>query len=168
MAVNIYNYINLDAQEFNYSLIRTESAIGFIAFSAGYHLIRTEYRLKCNPHLPLVLLLIAAICYISALPIWLTFALSPILLGVAVNHILEAAKYLQGFLTFTPLRWLGLMSYSIYLWQQIFYKLYYALPGQKITGFFLSIAVGAASFYVLENPLRNYINKRWCPKPRFR
>ena len=167
-VINTYNYINMRVEAFNYSLIRTESAIGFIAFSASYNLMRSELQLKCNPHLPLLLLVLAAVCYLAVLPIWLMFVLSPVLLGVAVNHILDAAKYFQMLLRFAPLRWFGVLSYSIYLWQQIFYKLTYALPGHGFTGFLLSIVVGAGSFHFVENPLRTYINQRWCPNPNFR
>lgn len=167
VGMNFYNYAMLPAKEFEFSLIRTESAIGFIAFSAGYNLIRKERSISVHPLLPLVFLLIAFACYLEVAPIWLTFSLCPILLGVAVNHLVESAKPLQSFLMLAPLRWLGVLSYSIYLWQQIFYKLFYALPGEELTGFVLSIVVGAGSFYLFENPVRRYINRRWSTSPQY-
>jgi len=154
VVVNFSNYFNLSALDFEYSLIRTESAIGFIAFSAAYNLFRIKYSIQIHPQLPLLLLVLALACYVRAAPIWLTFVVSPVFLGVAVNHLVDAAKSMQRLLMFKPLRWLGILSYSIYLWQQIFYKLYYALPGGAFTGFVLSIAVGAGSFYIFETPLR--------------
>jgi len=90
------------------------------------------------------------------------------MLGIAVNHLVDSAKPLQQFLTFAPLRWFGMLSYSMYLWQQIFYQMTYALPGKAMTGFVLSIVVGACSFYFFENPLRRFINQRWSPKPQYR
>ncbi len=168
VGLNCYNYITLPAQQFEYSLIRTESAIGFITFSAAYNLIRKDHDIRVNAYVPLLFLIIAFVCYIDVLPIWLMFLLSPILLGIAVNHLLDATPSMQALLMFAPLRWLGILSYSIYLWQQIFYKLYYALPGGQITGFVLSVVVGAGSFFLLENPLRKYINNRWCANPRYR
>ena len=168
MTVNFYNYFQLPALEFEHSLIRTESAIGFIAFSAAYNLIRIKYSIKVHPQVPLILFLLALACYVSTVPIWLTFLLSPVFLGIAVNHLVEAAKSIQNVLLFRPLRWLGILSYSIYLWQQIFYKLYYALPGGAITGFVLSILVGAGSFYIVETPLRKAINTRWSRMPAYR
>jgi len=153
VVVNFYNYATLADQEFYFSLIRTESTIGFIAFSAAYNLWRKEQSIKLPSYLPLVLLVVTFFCYLDFAPIWLTFCLGPVLLGVAVNHLVDAAK---------P------MSYSIYLWQQIFYKLFYALPGKALTGFVLSVVVGACSFYFFENPVRKYINQRWSPKPQYR
>ena len=168
VIVNFYNYVNLPALEFEYSLIRTESAIGFIAFSAAYTLFRIKYSIQIHPQLPLLLFVLALACYMRAVPIWLTFLVSPVFLGIAVNHLVDAAKSLQHLLMFKPLRWLGILSYSIYLWQQIFYKLYYALPGGAFTGFVLSIVAGAGSFYIVETPLRNAINRRWSKAPSYR
>jgi peptidoglycan/LPS O-acetylase OafA/YrhL len=168
VAINFYNYAVLPAQEFEYSLIRTESAVGFIAFSAAYNLFRIKYSITVPPHLPLLLFVLAIACYLSIAPGWLMFLFSPIFLGIAVNHIVDSAKTTRLILNFTPLRWLGILSYSIYLWQQIFYKLYYALPGGPLTGFFLSIVAGTLSFYLLENPVRRAINNRWSKVPVYR
>ncbi len=168
VVVNLVNFNRLEDQAFVYSLIRTESAIGFIAFSGGYSLIKAEMDFKLPAYTAPFLLLLAAICYIDALPIWLTFTLCPVLLGIAVNHLTESAQTFSSLLMLKPMRQLGIMSYSIYLWQQIFYKLYYALPGGPVTGFVLSIIVGAGSFYIIENPLRHYINRRWSPNPVYR
>lgn len=168
VAVNFYNYTHFTALEFEYSLIRTESAIGFIAFSASYNLLRMKYSIKLHPQLPLLLFLLALACYLDCAPIWLTFLAGPVLLGIAVNHLVEAANFVKHLLTLAPLRWLGILSYSIYLWQQIFYKLYYALPGGAAAGFVLSILAGTGSFFMFENPLRRAINNRWSQEPAYR
>lgn len=168
VVINFYRYSILPAPEFEFSLIRTESAIGFIAFSAAYNLFRKERSITVHPYLPIVCVLISFACYLDAAPIWLTFLFGPVLLGVAINHVTESAKPLQVILTFAPLRWLGVLSYSIYLWQQVFYRLYYALPGKAVTGFILSIVVGAISFYLFEDPVRKHINKRWSAKPKYK
>lgn len=165
--VNFYNYSIMPSVDFEQSLIRTESAIGFIAFSAAYNLIRIKYSIVVHPLVPGFFLALALVLYIKAIPIWFTFLVCPLLLGVAANHLREASGVLRSLLAFAPLQLLGLMSYSIYLWQQIFYKLYYALPGGAITGFILSIVVGAASFHFFEQPMRGYINQRWSPNPQY-
>lgn len=168
VVINFVNYANLSPTEFEYTLIRTESAMGFIAFAAGYNLIRRNRKFQVHEYLPLILFLLAFAFYFKVMPIWLTFLFGPVCLGIAVNHLLDSAKVVQKVLTFAPLRWLGILSYSVYLWQQIFYKLYYALPGKALTGFVLSIVIGAGSFFIVENPIRKYINKRWCPNPGYR
>jgi len=168
VAVNLFNISNMSAQQFEYSLIRTESAIGFIAFSAGYSLLKREKNFTLPKYTTLLCLVLAFACYIKAVPIWLTFLLCPVLLGVAVNHLTESGSLLQTALKNPVIRYLGIFSYSIYLWQQIFYKLHYALPMGQITGFFASIGVGIASYYLLENPVRQFINNKWSSSPSYR
>jgi len=168
VVLNFLNYIALPEKEFYFSLIRTESAIGFIAFSAAYNLFKKDRSFSLPAYLPLVLLVITFLCYLEIAPVWLTFCFGPIFLGIAVNHLVDCAKPIQQLLTFAPLRWFGMLSYSMYLWQQIFYKLFYALPGKAFTGFVLSVVVGACSFYFFENPVRRYINQRWSPNPQYR
>ncbi len=168
IAVNVYNNLTMDALEFKYSLIRTESTIGFIAFSAAYNLIKKEHGITLPPHMPAILVLLAFFCYLDSAPLWMTYLLCPVLLGVSVNHLTESAPVVQKLLSQPPLRWIGVLSYSIYLWQQIFYKLYYAIPGGVISGFILSISFGAASFYFLENPVRQWLNQRFSPTPHYR
>lgn len=168
VVMNIFNLVNMPAQQFEYSLIRTESAIGFIAFSAGYSLLKRERNFTFPKHTALLCLLLAFACYIKAAPIWLTFIFCPVLLGIAVNHLMESGQLLQAALKNPAIRYLGIFSYSIYLWQQIFYKLHYALPYGQITGFLASIGVGIASFYLLENPIRHFINNKWSSIPSYR
>lgn len=167
VGINFYNYSFMSGVEFEHSLIRTESAIGFIAFSAAYSLIRTQYTIVLSPLLPMLLLVFALVLYLENVPVWCTFLVCPVLLGVAVNHLKETTGVLRTLLTFAPMQLLGIMSYSIYLWQQIFYKLYYTLPGGPITGLLLSLLVGAASFYFFEQPVRRFINQRFSPNPQF-
>jgi peptidoglycan/LPS O-acetylase OafA/YrhL len=51
------------------------------------------------------------------------------------------------------------------MWQQPFffylrdYENY--IPMAVILGFLASILLGIASFYLLENPIRRYLNNRW-------
>lgn len=168
VVVNTYNFLSMSAQQFEYSLIRTESAIGFIAFSAGYSLLKREKNITLPKFTTAACVLLAFACYIKAAPIWLTFLVCPILLGVAVNHLTESGPIIQKLLSHPVIRHLGIFSYSIYLWQQVFYKLYYAMPYGQITGFLASIAFGSASFFLLENPVRYFINNKWSANPTYR
>lgn len=168
VAINLSNMFSMSAQQFEFSLIRTESAIGFIAFSAGYSLLKRERSISLPKHIPFVFVILALACYVKAVPIWLTFTLCPVLLGVAVNHISDNKTVFQTVLRNPVFRYLGIFSYSIYLWQQVFYKLYYVLPYGQITGFIASIAVGVGSFYLLEDPIRHYINNKWSANPTYR
>ena len=156
-----YYYFSVPAEQFEATLIRTETAIGFIAFSAGYNLLRKQHDIRIGGLVPVACVVLAFLCYMRIFPIWMTFTFSPLLLGIAINHLLDSASIVRRVMSFAPLRWLGIVSYSVYLWQQIFYKLHYVLPGGPLTGFIVSIVVGIGSYIVIEQPARRYINNRW-------
>ncbi len=168
VAICFYHYSVIPTVDMKSALIRTETTIGFIMFSAGYALIKKQLNLKLGQSASLICLALAFLTYLSAVPIWTTFVFSPILLGIAVNHLTDSSRGLNTILLSAPMRQLGILSFSIYLWQQIFYKLYYALPFGALTGFIASIVVGAISYYIVEKPIRNYINNRWSNQPTYR
>jgi len=161
-------YFTLPAAEFKKSLFRTETTIGFIMFSAAYCLIKQHLNIKLGPYTSAICLVLAAACYLQVAPIWLTFLVCPVLLGVGVNHLAESAKGLETLLLNWSVRKMGVISFSVYLWQQVFYMYSYVLPGGALTGFIASIVVGVASFYLFEDPVRKYINGRWSPRPRYK
>jgi peptidoglycan/LPS O-acetylase OafA/YrhL len=83
-------------------------------------------------------------------------------LALAINLLEGASLHIQRALSFQPLRQLGLWSFSIYLWQQPFYLLVHREGMSPLVGFALSIGAGIGSFYLLENPARMYLNRKWA------
>jgi peptidoglycan/LPS O-acetylase OafA/YrhL len=90
---------------------------------------------------------------------------SPLLLAFTVNHLDKIPLAAKQILSIDSLRLLGIWSFSIYMWQQLFYfylKDYQAhLPFAATLGMLASILLGIASFYLLENPIRRYLNNHW-------
>jgi peptidoglycan/LPS O-acetylase OafA/YrhL len=82
-------------------------------------------------------------------------------LALAINLLRAAPPWLHALLSFAPLRRLGLWSFSIYLWQQPFYLL--AARGVLAPPAALAIAIvaGIASYYLVEQPARSWLNRRW-------
>lgn len=81
--------------------------------------------------------------------------------ALAINLLERAPRLLHDVLSFRPLRQMGLWSFSIYIWQQPFY-LYVLREGMAPwVGVMLAIGAGICSFYVLENPARIYLNRKW-------
>lgn len=168
IALGFYHYSNIPTEEFKLYLIRTESAIVFIFFSAGYGLLKRRAGWKCHPILTVTFLFGALLCYAEAMPIWLIFSISPILLSLVVNHLDNLPKLVNKILCFAPLRSLGIYSFSIYLWQQLFYEYSWTLPVPKFTVASLAVAVGILSYHLLEDPARQLINSRWSKNPTYK
>lgn len=140
---------------------RTETAASHLLISAGYSLMRTRFVPFVRPWMPLAAAVAAAACYTSAACWWASIVLSPFLLAFAVNHLSETPRSFRSALASGPLRLLGLLSYSLYLWQQPFYSHHYFGHNGYVISFTAALAAGALSFYLVENPIRTWLNKRW-------
>ena len=107
-------------------------------------------------------------CYVEAAPLWLIASVSPVLLALAVNHLDDMPALVEKVLSNRVIRYFGLWSYSIYLWQQLFYENAWRFPGGLYTALILAVLTGVASYYLLEQPVRRWINNKWSPEPRYR
>jgi peptidoglycan/LPS O-acetylase OafA/YrhL len=128
--------------------------------AAFYLLLRNQPELKNRWIAPIALA--AAIC----LKLWgqsalLSFGIGTVLLALAVATIDCAVAAMKSFLQITILRYLGLLSYSLYLWQQPFYKLLRDDVGPVLVLLGGAMLAGTISFYFIEKPARRYINRFW-------
>ena len=83
-------------------------------------------------------------------------------LALAVNLLADTPETLKKLLGWRPLRMLGLWSFSLYLWQQPFYHLSHADTLPRSVAFGLALACGLASYYGVEKPCREFLNRRWA------
>lgn len=80
------------------------------------------------------------------------------LFAVSINLLHAAPAVIRSVLSIRLLRQLGIWSFSIYLWQQPFYLLSHQHVLTPTVALALAIAVGLFSFYVIEQPIRAYLN----------
>jgi peptidoglycan/LPS O-acetylase OafA/YrhL len=96
------------------------------------------------------------------------FAIAPvqltictILSAIAVNSLGTSARAFRNWLEHPFLVWAGTLSFSLYLWQQIFYWFtFVGLPAYAAVA--LALVCALWSFKRIEEPARNYINARWA------
>lgn len=98
----------------------------------------------------------------APVPDLVKYTLGSACLSIAVTHLSEAPELLRRSLSQRPLVWFGVLSYSIYLWQQPFKELRDRLSGPESV--LAAVLFGAASFYLLENPARRFLNDRWSSR----
>jgi peptidoglycan/LPS O-acetylase OafA/YrhL len=74
---------------------------------------------------------------------------------LVVSTVLQPSSWMGRILELRPLAWIGRISYSLYLWQQVFTSPYLSLAWMpiRVAGLF---AVAAASYYFIEKPMINF------------
>jgi peptidoglycan/LPS O-acetylase OafA/YrhL len=78
---------------------------------------------------------------------------------VAAALVDLAPKTFACALSWPPLMQIGVWSYSLYLWQQPFYKLSMTNSWLAPAYVVAALACGIASFYLLERPARHGLNR---------
>lgn len=91
----------------------------------------------------------------------LSYSLGTALIALAVCTLDRAPAAVRTALSWRTVVSLGLWSYSVYLWQQPFSRLQVdgVMPSPLALG--LAIACGLASFYLIEQPTRRWLNRHW-------
>jgi peptidoglycan/LPS O-acetylase OafA/YrhL len=160
-----YGLANSDADYFALSMHSEVAAFGIFASAAL--LLCLEGRTL--PRLPL-LAYVALGGFGVAMHWWAVPGPLRTLAGVGafallINLLSAAPATLHAALSVRPLRQLGLWSFSIYVWQQPFYLLskYHGLP--PVAGLAMALGAGVGSYYLLEHPAREWINRTWSPEP---
>jgi peptidoglycan/LPS O-acetylase OafA/YrhL len=141
------------------SFLGTEVQASYLLFSAAYHLARQHFVALVRPWMPLAALAIGFGCYTQLSPWWSEPLVAPVLFAFSINHLSESPGFFRTILSARPLRMLGIWSYSLYLWQQPFFKFQHGLPvGLPLV---LAFLVGIVSFYFFERPIRTWLNRHW-------
>jgi peptidoglycan/LPS O-acetylase OafA/YrhL len=106
---------------------------------------------------------------------WLSMSLRNVLLAsIVLAVVTDPGRLARALLESRPLRWVGRLSYSLYLWQQLF--TYWWKVGDDWFGRFPAnlagaLLVSAASYYLVERPIlawRDRAIDRGEPKPAVR
>lgn len=146
---------------------RSDAHLGSIFVAAGARLVLRERKLPA--WLPLAALA-SGLAVLALTPYWVRYSLGTSLLAVGVASLDAAPAAAQRALAWRPLRQAGLWSYSLYLYQQPWFQASRAAalePGQVPRGLPAAAALagalvcGVASFYLVEQPARRWINARW-------
>ncbi|MCU6434128.1 acyltransferase [Undibacterium sp. Jales W-56] len=109
-----------------------------------------------------ILILLGLACYWWSMPIPLRGFVGVGLFALTLNILPTAPAMLKRCLSFGPLKKLGLWSFSIYLWQQVFYLAHHREGLPTMAAITLAVICGTASYYLIENPTRRWLNDRWA------
>jgi peptidoglycan/LPS O-acetylase OafA/YrhL len=145
--------------------LRSECASVGILAGATFWFVRARFA----PHLfaripsllPVISLALAAVCVALYKYKALDTTLAPLCLAFSVVCVDRLPALLRQLLALRILRWFGVCSFSLYLWQQPFFLSTLTEGTDRALAFGLSMVAGAASFYLFEDPVRKALNKAW-------
>ena len=106
----------------------------------------------------------------ASLPVWFKYVIGIPLLNFGIVMTLD--RYMRmptadigRFLNWRPVIWIGTISYSLYLWQQFF--LFSNIEMSVFVRVALSVIMAIVSFYLVEKPIRRWLNSKWNDASRF-
>lgn len=140
------------SQDYFHVYWRTDTHLASIFMTVSLYLS------KARGGNPLVTLLLGILFSINYFPSCVQYTIATAFFAHAVCNI-EASPMAMRLLSVPALTYVGLISYSLYLWQQPFYKL--AMTYQSLWPLFPAIGCSLASFYLIERPARNWLNRNW-------
>lgn len=133
---------------------RTDVKVGSILLSCATFLwLRGR---AIHPLVPIIAGGLGVLLNFEVIPDPVKYSFGTLLLAIAMATIDEAPVWLHRLLSNQPIRQIGLWSFSLYLWQQPFFKLqgYPLLPRLAA-----AIVLGILSFKLIENPARRRLNR---------
>jgi peptidoglycan/LPS O-acetylase OafA/YrhL len=149
---------------FDASYWRTDTHIASILVSALLCWLKTFPRWRAamqHPAIAPVAVLLGTLFFLDAVPMPLHYMAGTLFLAIAVNTLDFAPVRLTGLLSWRPAAQLGLWSYSLYLWQQPYYKFVYFKGSPALPMLGLTFACALGSYYLVENPARRWLNRNW-------
>lgn len=87
----------------------------------------------------------------------LRYTLGPVLMALAVNGVDTAPAAFKKWLSHPVLQSFGIVSYSLYLWQEPMARYAWRIPAIALLP--AAIAMGVISFLAIERPAREWLNR---------
>jgi peptidoglycan/LPS O-acetylase OafA/YrhL len=136
---------------------RTDVRAASILMAAGAYLLFRSY--KVPSWAPIALGITAVFFNFEPVPDPLKYGVGSALLALAMVYLGQAPAASLRLLGSKPLVAIGMLSYSMYLWQQPFAQ----FPGiiGRVFGLGAAIALSVLSYFVVERPARRYINNQF-------
>ena len=153
----IYQSAVLDRSYFDV-FWRTDVQIAGLFLSGGLYLAFRNFSASWMSWISPLALLAGVSLKLFGDNVALTFGLGTILLAVAVSTIDRSVAPMRSMFSIAPLTRLGLWSYSLYLWQQPFYKLHNNTAAPVAVWVACAFITAIASFYLVEQPARRRLN----------
>jgi peptidoglycan/LPS O-acetylase OafA/YrhL len=147
---------------------RSDTRGASIIIAVVIYLLFQQRAINAPGWIPILFFVLGAALNIYRVPDPIKYSLGTACLAVSINTLSTLPSWAMRIISSSIFVWAGLISFSLYLWQQPFYKLIGVLPGPALLA--IAIVCAIASYHLIEVPARRYLNERWAsakktPKP---
>jgi peptidoglycan/LPS O-acetylase OafA/YrhL len=137
---------------------RTDTRMASITMGTAAYLASRSGRLRLTGAWPLALIAAGFALNIDVVPDYVKYTLGTLCLAIGLSNIEGDTLGIREALSAQVLVWIGLVSYSLYLWQQPFSEVQPHSPLLRLLPSAGAVVAGIISFYVVENPTRRWLN----------
>lgn len=111
-------------------------------------------------HVPIFFAFLGVLLNTNLFPDTIKYSIGSVCLAVAVSSITNLPSKLKSVLTNPAITYLGLISFSLYLWQQPFYQQLGHVPRYQLLAAVFVLAT--LSYLYIEKPSRQFLNHIWA------
>lgn len=134
--------------------------MGSLAFLLAF---RESFSRWLTPTVVLALGAAGVLLNIPAVPDPIKYSIGTACLAITMAHVEKLPAWAANVLSHRYLQVAGLMSFSLYLWQQPFSKFLNTWGWwDRVPLLAAAIVTGLSSFYLLEQPTRRWLNRHWA------
>lgn len=156
-------------QDYYAAFWRTDVRMGSILLGTAAFMLKEQGLFQLSGNWPPAIGLLGLLLNINRVPDPLKYSIGTACLALAVANLDNAASIVKNLLSARAVVWIGLISFSLYIWQQPFAELWphsLILRLPRLAGAF---TCAIASYYFVEQPARRWLNAhppRWARKKR--
>jgi peptidoglycan/LPS O-acetylase OafA/YrhL len=149
---------------------RTDVRMGSILMGTAAFMLKKQGLFQVSGNWLPAIGLLGLILNINIVPDPVKYSIGSACLALAVANVDNAASAVKKLLSARAVVWVGLLSFSLYIWQQPFAELWPHSLLLRIPRLAGTFACAIAGYYLIERPARRWLNAhppRWArSKPR--
>lgn len=156
-------------QDYYAAFWRTDVRMASILLGTAAFMLKKQDLFQMFGHWPLAIGSLGLLLNINIVPDPVKYSIGTACLALAVANLDNATSIVKNLLSARAVVWIGLISFSLYIWQQPFAELWPHSLVLRIPRLAGACTCAIASYYFVEQPARRWLNAhppRWARQRR--
>ena len=139
---------------------RTDTRGASILMSAALYVYFEKKGINVKDWMPILFVCVGVVLSANVVPDPIKYSVGSFFLALGVCSVKSLSDVALRFLSGRAIQKIGLVSFSLYLWQQPFYKIIGTYPTALLFG--SAVIASLISYSMVEVPIRRYLNESWA------